>query len=145
VYLSLIWALTDGEGFRVPIPEAPLGDNKNIIMTQRLQQCWSQDIVTVVPTGNGGQASDFLDLNTPQRLGTPGSGLITVGGVSYNGVLWPKTTPDRGLGGSISVYAASVMVIMASYTSDTGTDTDDGTSFAAPAVVSGPYTAPHFC
>src|SRR6266480_2605119 len=76
VYFFQIWALTDGGGFRVPIPAPLLGDNRDIIMNQKLQECWEHDIVTVVPTGNGGQDEDFLDLNTPQRLGTPNNGLI---------------------------------------------------------------------
>ena len=86
-----------------------------------------------------------MDRNTPQAIGTANNGLITVGGVSYSGVFWDQTTRDRGQGGSISVYAASEDVVMASITSNTGTVTDSGTSFAAPAVVSGPYATPHFC
>lgn len=144
MYLSQLWALTNGKGFRIPVPAPALGDSKDIIMNQRLQQCWGQDIVTIVAAGNSGP-SEFLDENTPQRLGTPNNALITVGGVSNDGVFWPQTTIDRGQGGSITVYAGSVNVVMASYTSDDGTDTDTGTSFAAPAVVSGPYAAPYFC
>ncbi len=142
VYFFQIWALTDGGGL---IPAPLPGDNRDIIMKQKLEKCWEQDIVTVVPTGNGGQNEDYLDLNTPQRLGMPDNGLITVGGVTPDGVLYPGTTLERGLGGSITVYAGSESVVMASYTSDTGTDTDTGTSFAAPAVVSGAYTALHLC
>jgi hypothetical protein len=113
-------------------------------MNVLLQGCWAQDIVTVVPAGNIGDDNNgvvnFLDERTPQSLGTPGNGVITVGGVTYDGVLWPQTRPDRGQGGSITVYAQAADVVFALAFSDTAPNTGDGTSLAALAVVSGPYT-----
>lgn len=105
--------------------------------TNRLQKSWARDIVTIVSAGNN-PPRVYLDRILLQRLGTPGNGLITVGGVALDGALWPNTTPARGLGGSITVYAAAAGVGVALANSDTGTGVSSGTSLAAPAVVSGP-------
>lgn len=105
----------------------------------RVQWCWDRDIVTIVPAGNRPKL-EFLDEDIPQNIGTPGNGLITVGGVTEDGGYWSDTTRDRGLGGSITVYAQAEGVLAASAFSDTRNATFDGTSFAAPAVVSGSPT-----
>jgi hypothetical protein len=96
--------------------------------------CWANDIITVVPTGNGGADGESLDEHTPQNLGTAQNGLITVGGVENHGVLAPRTTFNGGRGGSITVYAVSENVVGASRTGKSGTAVDSGTSLAAPAV-----------
>jgi hypothetical protein len=57
-----------------------------------------------------------------------------VGGVESNGMLYDITTFDRGIGGSISVYAVSKDVSAAKFDTITGVVTYPGTSFAAPAV-----------
>ncbi|KAK4543623.1 hypothetical protein LTR36_005268 [Oleoguttula mirabilis] len=102
----------------------PLGNGKDVIMSQ----------ITVVAAGNDGSIGHSLDENTPQSLGTPSNGLITVGGVDRNGVLSPMTTLDAGKGGSITTYALSEAVFIADFKSNTGGKFEPGTSFAAPAV-----------
>jgi hypothetical protein len=98
-----------------------------------IERCWESNIVTVAAAGNGGLAGDFLDLNSPQDMGKDNNTLITVGAVNLDGTLWPGSTPDRGRGGSITVYAQGESVRVAS--ADGGTSLDSGTSFAAPQVV----------
>lgn len=104
-------------------------------MTRALDYCWNNDVTTVICAGNNEGTSFYLDDKTPQNLGTASNGLITVGGVTSAGVLWPQTIPSRGFGGSISVYAQAQDVIVASISSNTATTSVDGTSVAAPAVV----------
>jgi hypothetical protein len=104
-------------------------------MNRVLNECWGQDIVTVVAAGNAGGSGESLDENTPTSLGSAANGLITVGGVDSTGLLAERTNFDAGRGGSITVYAVSENVVMADHTQDIGTETDSGTSFAAPAVV----------
>ena len=109
-------------------------DRLNSVLLDNLQECWDQDIITVVPTGNSGLHGGSLDESTPQKLGTASNGLITVGGVDKDGVLHDITTLDAHSGGSISVYAMSKDVVGADYKTNSGSITEDGTSFAAPAV-----------
>lgn len=102
-------------------------------------------IVFVVSAGNTGQDQPELGLyqTIPQALGSASGSLITVGGVCSNGSLWPSTTPDirstalnpNGYG-SMTVYALAEDVEVASATSNNEVEYRDGTSFAAPAVVS---------
>lgn len=102
-------------------------------------------IVLVISAGNTGQDEPELGLyqTIPQALGTALGSLITVGGVCSNGSLWPSTTPDirstalnpNGYG-SMTVYALAEDVQVASAISNDEVEYRDGTSYAAPAVVS---------
>jgi len=90
------------------------------------------DIVVTIPTGNDAPTS--LAMVTPQNLGTTDNALITVAGVERDGSLFVDSNPDLGTGGSITVYAAARLVLVASTDSDTSTTMLNGTSLAAPAV-----------
>jgi subtilisin family serine protease len=103
-------------------------------MQRVIDEAWQNDVIVVVPTGNDGADGGSLATITPQNYGTAANQLITVGGVADTGVFADRTTRDLGTGGSISVYALSESVVGASYQSNTGTMSQDGTSFAAPAV-----------
>lgn len=126
--------LTDCEGVK---PSQPNIISSTTGFTDRFQKAWPRDIVTIVPTGNN-PPYQYLDQALPQRLGKPDNGLITVGGVTLDEALWPHSIPDRGLGGSITVYAAAAGVVVPLANSDTGTGVKSGTSLTAPAVVSNP-------
>lgn len=97
--------------------------------------------------GNRNEDGAYLDQFTPQNIGSSDAdnGLITVGGVTSDGAYWSDTMLDGGLGGSITVYAQAENVVVAWPTSNSDTETVDGTSFAAPAAVSRPDTYPSFC
>jgi hypothetical protein len=108
--------------------------NRQRLMQRVIDEAWQNDVIVVVPTGNDGADGGSLATITPQNYGTAANQLITVGGVADTGVFADRTTRDLGTGGSISVYALSESVVGASYQSNTGTMSQDGTSFAAPAV-----------
>ena len=114
--------------------EIHLHPGKPEIMQAVLQSCWANDIITVVAAGNGGADGDKLHEATPQNFGTTGNGLITVGSVHVDGVLDTQTTLDANQGGSITVYAVSQPVVVASKDDNRATLTESGTSLAAPAV-----------
>lgn len=99
-----------------------------------LDYCWQHDVITVTAAGNAGLLGQTLDQTTPQKHGTPSNGLITVGGVEVNGVLYPETNRDRGQGGSLTLYAIARDVAGASFQDDSGSRTETGTSMAARAV-----------
>lgn len=103
-------------------------------MAKALRNCWRHDIITVVSAGNAGDRGSSLELATPSNLGKEDNPLITVGGVDECGVLWPRTTFDRGSGGSMTVYAVAKNVRVADYLDDNGFTLLNGTSLAAPAV-----------
>lgn len=112
---------------------------KKAIMDQVVPRALAQDIVVVVSAGNNGISNNplGLDQQSPQDQGTAGNALITVGGTDADGNLWKGTTPDLGRGGSITTYAQAFHVVMASGVQGAAANaeqTDDGTSFAAPAV-----------
>lgn len=77
-----------------------------------------------------------LDRFTPQSIGTRDNAMITVGGVEVDGSLFTPTTPDIGRGGSLTIYAAARDVMVADFEDDNGFINVNGTSVAAPAVVS---------
>jgi hypothetical protein len=92
-------------------------------------------IVTVIAAGNDGKLLRNLGQTVPQSLGKANNPLITVGGINYDGSLWPETTPE-GIGsnsGSITVSLAAD-VQCASNTDPNGSQQAIGTSFAAPQV-----------
>ncbi|KAF2721518.1 hypothetical protein K431DRAFT_346376 [Polychaeton citri CBS 116435] len=124
-------------GFR-DLPNVPgVEDGENdarTIMTQVLEECWANDIITVVAAGNEGENGRSLDEASPQFYGTRDNGLITVGGVNAKGALSIQTTFDAGKGGSITVYALAESVDVATHTDNSGSLQRGGTSFAAPAV-----------
>lgn len=103
-------------------------------MDRNIPFAQENDITVVVAAGNDGMSSVFLDQITPQNLGTANNGLITVGGLEKDGSLYKDTTPDRGNGGSLSIYAAARDVKVASHQGDAEFTTGTGTSLAAPAV-----------
>ena len=105
-----------------------------LMFEEVLDDCWRNDIITVISAGNFGHVPGMsLEKITPQNLGTPDNGLITVGGVTATGALWTQSSVDAGKGGSVTVYAVAEKVTGADYQ---GNDPaiDDGTSLAAPAV-----------
>lgn len=106
----------------------------NIELWQALLNCWRHDIITVVAAGNNGMIGGALDLQTPQGLGQEHNPLITVGGVSGHGLLWPGTSFDRGIGGSMTVYSMAQDVRVADHNHTDRRKTSSGTSCAAPAV-----------
>lgn len=102
-------------------------------MDRNIPFAQQNDITVVIAAGNDG-VSSFLDQTTPQNLGTSDNALITVGALEKDGSLYTDTTPDRGNGGSISIYAPGRDVTAASKDSDDGTTPTTGTSVAAPAI-----------
>lgn len=106
-------------------------------------------ILLVVAAGNNGNSNPnnlwkmaYLDEYAPQYLGTEDNIMITVGGVGPDGRLDPISTRMKpGTSGSITVYAQSAGVKVATNWKGPPDGSErttylDGTSFAAPAVVS---------
>ena len=110
----------------------PLPILHELIMDRVIPFAAENDIVVTIPTGNDAPTS--LAMVTPQNLGTTDNALITVAGVERDGSLFTNSNPDLGTGGSITVYAAARLVLVASTESDTSTTMLNGTSLAAPAV-----------
>ncbi|KAI9693382.1 MAG: hypothetical protein M1820_009311 [Bogoriella megaspora] len=111
----------DGNGYRERNPGL---DNNTVVWLGAKQ-----------PTANTEVAS--LDFVLPQRLGTDTNNLITVGGCLDTGYLWYPSTPrirSHGNAGSVTVYAQAHDVLTASNMDNKKVWSDDGTSFAAPAV-----------
>ncbi|RDL38904.1 uncharacterized protein BP5553_03244 [Venustampulla echinocandica] len=99
-----------------------------------LEECWENDIVTVVAAGNEGNSDDYdLSQDIPACLGTTANALITVGASDINGQQWHQTTRDAGLGGSISIWAQGDDIQCAAL-GDQGFQRNKGTSFAAPQI-----------
>jgi subtilisin family serine protease len=111
---------------------APLPTLHELIMDSVIPFAAENDIVVTIPTGNDAPTS--LAMVTPQNQGTTDNALITVAGVERDGSLFTDSNPDLGTGGSITIYAAARLVLVASTDSDTSTTTLSGTSLAAPAV-----------
>ncbi len=128
--------LTRALGFR--IDDHP---GKHAIMERALQQLWAMDVTVVVAAGNDGQFVT-LDEISPQNQGTDTNELITVGGVDRQGVLYTDTIfPDGDKGGALNLYAGAVNVIAAVHDGAfDATGPFTGTSVAAPAVVSSPFS-----
>jgi subtilisin family serine protease len=119
----------------MPIGFAPADGSYGIsseLMSELLQECWDNGIVTVVAAGNDGGMGKNLGQTLPQSLGKPNNPLITVGGINNDGSLWPDTTPE-GKAGSITV-SLTANVKCASSTDPNGSQQNSGTSFAAPQV-----------
>ena len=104
------------------------------VFKRAFEKCWAHDIITVISAGNYGEQGKSLDMSTPQNIGTKDNALITVGGVNIRGALWTDTAFDRGIRGSITVYAVAENVPGAYYKSSTKRARRNGTSLAAPAV-----------
>jgi hypothetical protein len=150
--LSHTWRmLTRHAGFKLNVDTGP-GPTpmpRDKVFQKILRFAWEKDIVVVVAAGNDGFGPlSTLDRQTPQRLGTDTNPLITVGGAINNGSLYYDTTPFNppagtvwetipGIGtltgGSMTVYAQALDV--RTVIADPG-DFQNGTSFAAPQVVS---------
>ena len=123
--------LNDSLGFR--IDENPGKEMLNNVAVPALLQ---SNIAIVLAAGNDALLGISQDKITPQNLNGANSDLITVGGVDSSGILYDRTTPDIGNGGSINIYGGAVDVPLADFLSNDGTRFDTGTSFAAPAIVS---------
>lgn len=94
------------------------------------------DVTIVVCAGNNEGQGIALDQLTPQRLGDATNELITIGGVSKEGVYYIETINTRSRGGEINLYAGAIDVTTARHDqADDSTTVGQGTSLAAPAVV----------
>ncbi|KAI8304365.1 hypothetical protein K4K61_006218 [Colletotrichum sp. SAR11_59] len=105
-------------------------------------------VVFVMAAGNSASMGTRLGDHLPQLLGTKENHLITVGGVNADGTLWFNSEPEgksatgngqgtnAGAVGSVTVYAQSsgVTVCNGDPGDKAGTISQDGTSFASPAV-----------
>ncbi|KAI8240248.1 tri m 2 allergen [Colletotrichum sp. SAR 10_96] len=105
-------------------------------------------VVFVMAAGNSASMGSRLGDHLPQLLGTKENHLITVGGVNADGTLWFNSEPEgksatgndqgtnAGAVGSVTVYAQSfgVTVCNGDPGDKAGTISQDGTSFASPAV-----------
>ena len=102
-----------------------------------LKKCKDQDVTLVVAAGNDGRIRT-LDAIIPQAFGTDDRfSMITVGGVDNAGKYYAKTIQGTGQGGQVDIYAGAVGVVAAKHDeADDSTFADDGTSLAAPAIVS---------
>jgi hypothetical protein len=122
-----------------------VGGNKKLVFTEVLPLLNDLNIVFVTPTGNGGQTINafFLDETPPQNVAhAKGVSMIVVGGVNPDGTYDSITTPiaaepeEDAPFVSIDVYAQSQMVLCAGPNADDAMVFREGTSYAAPAVVS---------
>lgn len=96
-----------------------------------LDYCQNFNILVVLAAGNEEQKS--LHDAVPQKFGTKNKMIITVGGVEPDGKLYASTTlEDRGLSGSMTVYAPARDVKVPA----PGVVWDTGTSQAAAITVS---------
>lgn len=101
-------------------------------MKELLEQCWENDIVTVVAAGNLGSRSTYdISQDIPSCLGAPDNPLITVGASTLDGRLWAGTTAAvNGRPGSISIWALGESVLCAAPQGNRGFVVDDGTSLS---------------
>lgn len=90
------------------------------------------DVVVVIAAGN--ENKEKLEDRIPQGMGTATNSIITVGGVDEDGQIWEHSTSQGSGGGSLTVFAQSKDLEMD--LPFVGVRKIDGTSFAAPAVVS---------
>lgn len=90
------------------------------------------DVVVVIAAGN--ENEEKLEDRIPQGMGTTSNSIITVGGVDEDGQIWEHSTSQGSGGGSLTVFAKSKDLEMD--LPFVGVRKIDGTSFAAPAVVS---------
>jgi hypothetical protein len=104
----------------------------------------AKGIPVVLAAGNN--IKQKLHQGVPQKFGTDGNGIITVGGVKQDGSLWEDTAPAiPGEDGSMTVFAPAVDIIVPGNGGDlhVGTSLNKGTSQAAAITVSpwpfGPY------
>jgi hypothetical protein len=107
------------------------------MMERTLRKCKARDVTLVVAAGNDG-AFRTLDTLVPQAFGTDDRfSMITVGGVDQTGKYYRDTVQGKGEGGQVDIYADAVQVVAAKHDDqDDSTTTVDGTSAAAPAIVS---------
>lgn len=102
---------------------------------------YEADIVVVLAAGNAGLLDRDISTTLPHLHAVENllvrENVIIVGGAQQNGYLWPVTTSESpGFDGTDFVYAIAEQVVCASNTVATNSITMDGTSLAAPAVVS---------
>jgi hypothetical protein len=131
-------------GYRINDPTSQATERLALFKKWMLQ-AEAFDVVVVMSAGNEGLDGDTLGMIVPQNQGTPTNGIITVGGVYNDGSLWPPTVPEtradqttqeNPLTGSMTCYAQADAV--SSFDGSLKSTTSDGTSYAAPIVVS-PY------
>jgi len=76
------------------------------VLLKLFERLWAQDVFIVLAAGNEGNYGATLADIIPQRQGTPGNPLLTVGGVTQDGTYWDGTT--NGQGGSISISGVAI-------------------------------------
>ena len=113
---------------------------KIAVLEHALAECKKDGITLVIAAGNEGQHLT-LDSLIPQTYGTDDRfEIITVGGVDQTGKYYAQTVQGKeGQGGQVDVYADAVQVVAAKHDKDSkddSTEAVDGTSAAAPAIVS---------
>jgi Subtilase family len=115
------------------------------ILERFVNDARARNVILVLAAGNDGQGSERTTLGdlVPQSFGSENNDIITVGAVTFNGDLYPETTPQGGGlaqsgTGDITVYAQGYQVISWHAGRQTGIGT--GTSLAAPIVVCYPAT-----
>lgn len=110
---------------------------KIAVLEHALAECKKDGITLVIAAGNEGQHLT-LDSLIPQTYGTDDRfEMITVGGVDNAGKYYAKTIQGTGQGGQVDIYAGAVGVVAAKHDeADDSTLAGDGTSLAAPAIVS---------
>ncbi|KAH7317914.1 hypothetical protein BKA65DRAFT_483381 [Rhexocercosporidium sp. MPI-PUGE-AT-0058] len=83
-------------------PREPWLSGRNML-NDLLEQCWPNDIVTVIAARNEDRDETFgLHEDVPACLGTLDNALITVGACNAEGDRTPKTTRDLGKGTSFA-------------------------------------------
>ena len=113
---------------------------KIAVLEHALAECKKDGVTLVIAAGNDGEHRT-LDSLIPQTYGTDDRfEMITVGGVDQTGKYYAQTVQGKGQGGQVDVYADAVQVVAAKHddkdSKDDSTAPVDGTSAAAPAIVS---------
>lgn len=112
---------------------------KIAVLEYALAECKKDGVTLVIAAGNDGEHRT-LDSLIPQTYGTDDRfEMITVGGVDQTGKYYAHTVQGMGQGGQVDVYADAVQVVAAKHdknSKDDSTEAVDGTSAAAPAIVS---------
>ena len=111
---------------------------KIAVLENALAEFKKEGVTLVIAAGNEGEHRT-LDSLIPQTYGTDDRfEMITVGGVDQTGKYYAQTVQGKeGQGGQVDVYADAVQVVGAKHDDkDDSTAPVDGTSAAAPAIVS---------
>ncbi|KAH9214238.1 hypothetical protein DL95DRAFT_504112 [Leptodontidium sp. 2 PMI_412] len=115
-------------------PEEPWLSRRDMLR-DLLEQCWANDIVTVIAAGNEGTDSSFgLHEDVPACLGILDNALITVGACNAEGDRTPDTTRDLRRGGQILASAQGDGGFSSASADGSGTRLGTGTSFATPQI-----------